>query len=140
MMNFLYLMHLVQTKNDLNRKRRRFYSIMSGNKCYIRLHEKDKRYEKSRDWANYGHHIVVVDFHPAFSKVDAKRGYEQAKKDMKAMTKHMKEVRKALGAKYFWDWRGAIAGVRYEGNYYNEKQIAVYAMKYRAESILLGKE
>jgi hypothetical protein len=138
-MNLGYMMHLIQTKNDLNRKRRRFYAIMHGRKEYIRLHEQDKRYRKEKDYCN-GHIITVVHFHPAYSKVEGKRGYQQTKEAMKAMTKHMKEVRIALRAKYHWDCRGAIHSVSYEGVRYHEKDIARLAKHYRAEKILVGEE
>jgi hypothetical protein len=136
-MNLLYLMHLVQMKNDLNRKRRRFYHIWRGTQSYVRLHQEDKRYRKEKDYG-YGQHMCIESHHPAFSKMEGKRGYEKAKKDMKAMTKHMREVRLAVGATYCWDDRGAIRHVLHEGKYYSETEIALLALKYRAENILMG--
>lgn len=138
-MNFLYLMYLVQTKNELNLKRRRFLKIFNGNRTQIRLHESDKQYDEAlgiKSW--FGYRITVETRHFAYSKLDGKRGYEKAKRDMKAMTKHMKEVCKVVGAKYIWDSNGSIHYVQYEGQRYDKKQIAKYAKQYMAENILIG--
>lgn len=131
------MMHLIQTKNDLNRKRRRFYSIMSGRRDYVRIHPEDKKYKKEKDYG-WGHMMTVIHSHPAYSKSDGKRGYEKTKQEMKAMTKLMREVRKELEAQYHWDNRGAIHSVSYRGVRYYEQDIARLAKHYRAEQILMG--
>jgi hypothetical protein len=136
-MNMGYMFHLVQTKNDLNRKRRRFHAIMRGIHHYIQLHERDRRAEKVKDHG-WGKYITLVTMHPAYSKMQAKRGYERTKQEMKSMTEHMREVRKCLKAKYIWDDRGAIHSVVVEGKRYYEKDIKRLALSYIAESILLN--
>lgn len=137
-MDFLYLMHLVQTKNDLNRRRRRFYHIMRGRVEHVKLDKEDRRYNPKKDYG-YGMWYSTKHSHPAYSHIEGKRGYEKAKRDMKAMTKHMREVRTALGVKFNWDSRGAIHSVRYEGKIIREEAINVYATIHRANNVLLGR-
>ena len=85
-----YLAYLVQTKNDLNRRRRRFYALMNPGSELLKLHASDKRADGKQAWKAYdGDHFnyyVKKPMHPAYSESDARNGYLKAQSDMKAMT------------------------------------------------------
>ncbi|CAM6003868.1 unnamed protein product [Sphagnum balticum] len=116
------LAHLVQTKNDLNRKRRRFYAL---------LYPRHKRELMSG-------HYIREDMHFAYSKMEAAAGYRKAKEDMKAMTAEMKEARKELNAKFIWSDHGAISAIVCGDHRYSPEEIARLAELYNADAILLG--
>lgn len=103
-----YLAHLVCIKNELNRKRRRFYTLMSEPRWRTRGKGPDREaYQEKR--------------HPAYTKERAKLGYEMAKLQMKAMTRLIREVRLNLGARLMWGDSGNIQAIKHEGKTYNAR-------------------
>ena len=112
-----YLCHLVQTKNDLNRRRRRFYSIVNP-----RYELKDKPMRK------------VYHEHPEF----AEKMYKQPQKEMKAMTATMRAARKELNAWFKWGYSHNILWIDIGESRYDVDQIARLAELYKADAILLG--
>lgn len=82
------LIYLCQIKNDLNRKRRRFYYITykPGSKVPFGM--------THSEWMHY-----------------KSNGYEQAKKDMKAMTRDMRKMRVDCGVRFIWNDGGLIEAI-----------------------------
>lgn len=124
----LYLAFLAQQKNDLNRKRRRFYYLMN-------------EYTRHRNPRTVPHKI--------FTKRFVTKMYKQAQKDMKAMTPLMREVRKEAGARLEWSDGGHIISIetsekRYYFNmymHYGDKpagKISDLVEMYHVDTILLG--
>lgn len=118
-MDISRLVHLVHRKNDLNRKRRRFYYYMHFNSRY-RFEPTMIRQEK---------HI---------SESAAKIGYQKAQTDMKAMTPIMREMRKEIGATFEWSDGGHILAVIYEGARIYHGEFKNISNNYLADRILLG--
>src|SRR6185369_13095963 len=102
------LVHIVLRKNDLNRRRRRFYY----------------------------HRYVSKNSH--ITQTDAIAGYRKAQQDMKAMTPTMRILRKEIEAKFVWDDRGAIHAVIYQGVRIEEREFKRISNEYLADRILLG--
>ena len=121
-----YLCHLVQTKNDLNRKRRRFYSILNVRTKYL-----------GQD-ANGKAMIAEYAMHMAYTREMAEAGYRQAQADMKAMTPEMRVARKEINARFVWSDHGAISHIECGEQKYYPEQIARLAELYKADAILLG--
>jgi len=122
------LAHLVQIKNELNRKRRRFYYIANP-----RNHTK-LQHASSGPW--YKH--AKAQIHYAYSKMEAIAGYENAKRKMKAMTPLMREVRLSTGARLCWTDGGSICAIDCGDKRYHLGEIARMAELYEADRILLG--
>lgn len=121
MADLYYLAHLVMVKNDLNRKRRRFYALMNPGRESVLVHPADeKHYDPKWDFQNRGYSFTHLPkpMHKAYSKMEAERGYRKAQRDMKAMTKHMRQVREELGAQFVWGSGGQIMGIKHEGKAY----------------------
>lgn len=92
-----YLIYLCQVKNDLNRKRRRFYYYMSVQEP---VWNKDfQRWERTFEAPKH------------ISYEEAKLGYKLAKTQMKAMTYEMRQLRLSNGVKFMWNSSGAISWV-----------------------------
>ena len=99
-MSLQRLIYLCHVKNELNRKRRRFYNVMSGNigkltpcpPTNFALYWRERK----------TNHI---------SKAEATEGYEIAKRDMKAMTYEMRQLRIALNVYIAWGTGGQITAV-----------------------------
>jgi hypothetical protein len=123
-----HLAHLVQVKNDLNRKRRRFYYIANP-RDHIKL-------EYTSSGPCYRHTKGQV--HYAYSKMEAIEGYENAKREMKAMTPLMREVRLSTGARLCWTDGGSICAIECGDEKYYLPEIARMADLYKADHILLG--
>jgi len=111
-MNINELIMLVQKKNDLNRRRRRFYYRMS------------EEYIKSQ----YPTHKQKA-FHL--------NGYIKAQNDMKAMTKMMRKARTEIDAKFVWNDGGMISDVIYQEKYINHSEYKRYVDAHCVETILL---
>ena len=127
-----YLAVLAQKKNDINRRRRRFYSLIERKTKYL---GRDARGEPM---------IAKHPRHKSYTKRAAIKGYRQAQADMKAMTKEMREVRKLAGARLHWGDSGNIQAivVNGEGPYRDHciypKQWQRLIDLYNADKILLG--
>lgn len=130
--NIQRLIYLCQVKNDLNRKRRRFYYYM--NKPHMK-----RKCDGSKDKClavinKTGYPCRGYHYHPSGEKhipVDmAMWGYHQAQKQMKAMTREMRSLRLELGATLIWsDW-GAVAAVKVGDSYIRHREFKGY---YEAE-------
>ena len=124
MYSLYYLAYLVQTKNDLNRKRRRFHALMNPGTELFKLHPHDKRVGSKAAWKAYDGdwycYSQKKQMHPAYSHIEAHQGYLNAQKEMRAMTKHMRAVCKDLGAKLMWGSGGQIYGIKHENKVYKE--------------------
>lgn len=92
--SFLALCHV---KNELNRKRRRWYHWAFVHRLIGE--ESAMRYSKASMYTN------------PYSKDHAASEYERAKKDMKSLTPQMRQMRKSIGAKTKWNSSGMIAEV-----------------------------
>lgn len=130
MNGLFYLAHLVQTKNDLNRKRRRFWNLAFNTHRYYQ-----QRYV---DGSRGNFRCVEVKLPKAFTKATAQQGYILAKMEMKAMTALMRKTRKEFDARFEWSDHGAIRAIHLCGKRYNEAEIAKLAECYNADKILLG--
>jgi len=117
-----YLAHLVQIKNDLNRKRRRFYHLANPS----------ARNDRQRQ---YGTRSLP---HKSFSREYAKEMYKLAKLEMKAMTPEMRRARKEINASLTWTSHGAIGYIIYNDQRYTMREVARFAELWRADAILLG--
>ncbi len=114
------LVFLVNMKNDLNRKRRRFY------------------YYKRRD-------PIYKDRKPShISSQEGEDGYQLAKREMKAMTAEIRALRMELGARFVWDDNGRVAAIRFKANSKIDMK-GIYARDFKrwvdaylVEGILLG--
>lgn len=89
-----YLLALCHKKNELNRKRRRFYNL--ANPRARHYSERNRHVEQSKQ--------------PQYLP-----GYEQAKKDMRAMTAEMRQLRKILSVEFRWTHSGSIRSVNQLG-------------------------
>lgn len=137
-----YLCHLVQTKNDLNRRRRRFCALMSTGTERFALHEGDPRVKAGKTYKAYNadHHwfFMPKPMHVAYSKKECERGYRQAQLDMKAMTPEMRRARKEINARFRWSDHGAISWIEVGNEKLYPEQIKRFAELYQADKILLG--
>ena len=122
MNGLFYLAHLVQTKNNLNRKRRRFWNLAFTRQRFSTF---------SASW-------IEVKLPKAFTYKMAEQGYKLAKVEMKDMTKHMRATREEIDARFEWTCGSAISAILLDGKRYSEKEIAKLAECYLADKILLG--
>ena len=104
------LISLCFEKNDINRRRRRFYYCMS--------------YESTRP--------------NPLTKQEAKVGYEKAKRDMKSMTKNMSKLRRSLSATLIWGAGGQINVVKVNDLHINKNQFKSYFMMEKFEVDVFG--
>lgn len=146
-----YVAHLVQTKNDLNRKRRRFYSLMNPKKKHYKLASDDKTFQaRCEEWfklnpgremphyeANFLAHLYVQKFHPSFPESYARQMYCRTQCEMKAMTREMRRARKEAGVAYVWSDHGAIHAIRMGRRYIYAEEIKQLATEWRVDKILL---
>jgi hypothetical protein len=121
-----YLAYLVHTKNNLNRKRRRFSAIMNNRTGH--------EYDFKNNLFKRGRYIR----HKSFTKKFAVQMYKQCKRDMKAMTKEMRTIRTEIGARFAWSDHGAISWIVLENKKYLPKEIERLAECYLADEILLA--
>ena len=92
-----YLIYLCQIKNDLNRKRRRFYYYMNVQEP---TWNKDfQRYERAFEAPKH------------ISYEEAKIGYKLAQTQMRAMTYEMRQIRLANNFRFIWNDSGSIIWV-----------------------------
>ena len=103
------LIVMVQKKNDLNRKRRRFYYLKTNIKATSP--EDRQMYEE---------------------------GYWQAQKAMRAMTASMREARTQIDANFYWDSSGMIEAIKYQGERIEHRDYKRYIDAHYIETILLG--
>lgn len=89
------LIYLCHKKNELNRKRRRFYYWMNfGRRNVMRLARGEKGLGKC--------HI---------SATKASKGYYDAQQEMKSMTHTMRKMRVEMGVKFIWNDGGLIEAI-----------------------------
>jgi hypothetical protein len=138
-----YLCYLVQKKNDLNRKRRRYYYAINPGlrKQYI----PNARVENTGDFELNSSECNVFVYVPrrrkrgSVTKRQAKKLYKQTQKEMKSMTPEMRKVRKEINARLVWSAHGAIKGIYVGDNeYYDYAVVARYSDLWEADAILLG--
>ena len=110
-----HLAYMALQKNELNRKRRRFYGLLNP------------RYEY-KDRPN----------HKSFSKTFCKESYQKARKEMKAMTATIRELREACGARFNWDANWRVKGMWVGKAHYSLAEMQQMADVYVAESKLFG--
>jgi hypothetical protein len=125
MYNLNYLAYLVYMKNEVNKRRRRFRALGNpGYKCFV-----------SQDNTV---HWFKNQMHPAYSVMDCKRGYEKAKRDMKALSPEIRRVCKALGAKLTWDAGHYIWSIRVsDEQVYYRPQIENMAVDHHIDTMIL---
>ena len=124
-MNYVlqHLAHLVQIKNELNRKRRRFYH----------LYHDEIRCTKAGGAIYYKRKT-----HKSFSYKYARAMYNKTKQEMKSMTQEMRETRKLIDASLVWSSWGEILAIRHGDHWYRRLEIEFLAEQYKADKILLG--
>lgn len=122
-----HLAHLVLVKNELNRKRRRFYYLMHPRGRWI---AGDRRYSHPRNKPN----------HKSFPKTYVRNMYREACTEMRALTKQMRELRKAGGILINWGTCWNITKLYHLGEkrFIQLDEIARLADLYQADKILLG--
>lgn len=124
-----YLAALVHKKNTINLRRRRFWNLAFGNYYWTTIIEPDVgvpgQYKK-----------IELCIPKCYSKDYLVAGYEQAKRDMKALTKEMRRVRKELGASFTWDESGNIYEIRFEDFDMSKEQIKLSAWCYQLDQEL----
>lgn len=144
MNGLFYLGHLVYLKNQLNRRRRRFYSLMNPEPIRIPIEPKNvKHFKNAHSYTNYqGKKLAMLvmqkPMHPLYSIVDATAGYEKAKLDMKSMTAHMRQIRTEIGANLIWGDSGNIQAIELDNKRYGPKEIQRLHECYIADEILLA--
>ena len=103
-MNLQRLIYLAHVKNELNRKRRRFYYIWS----YLAGHSYQADKNKVRK-------------HKSFTVNSARKGYKDAQSKMKEMTQEMRRMRKEVGARFIWNDGGLISAIEFDGRRISQK-------------------
>jgi hypothetical protein len=121
-----YVCWLVHKKNELNRKRRRFYHILNSRQKYVEGYDGVLRpvWKKRR--------------RVPITKAYARKMYKVTKEEMKAMTAEMRKARKEINAQYIWSSWGAIKRVEVGDEVYAPDLIARMSDMWEADSILLG--
>lgn len=102
------LIYLIHKKNDVNRKRRRFYRLMN------------QKYLSYREQAEY-----MV-------------GYCKAQDEMKAMTPAIRELKRELGARIEWNAGGMQRSVRIGDKTIHYSSFQRISDMYETDCILLG--
>jgi len=128
-----YVCYLVHKKNELNRKRRRFYSIINPRKRYVR--------EPPSIHFAYGVCVEVKTKRKRrvpITKAYAKKMYRATQREMKAMTAEMRRARKEINARYVWSDHGAIKWIETDEQNYMPDLIARLSDMWEADAILLG--
>lgn len=120
------LAHLIQVKNELNRKRRRFYCI-ANNRVLV---DYDDHHHMSYKWKYVKH--------KSFTKKFANTQYRLIQQQMKSMTPEMRELRKQCGASIIWGCSGNIQGIKISDKRYLLDHVSRLAELYHADKILLG--
>jgi len=107
------LMYLLYIKNQLNAKRRRFQSMI----YYVNKQNRNKMFHSTVQLSFKGFESEeekLIDYNPytkmpkCITQQYASLQYSKAQKDMRAMTKEIKKVYKALDAHITWDWSGNV--------------------------------
>ena len=130
-----YLCHMVQVKNEINRKRRRAWNWAFTTHRWYNDYAQNLEYGYLTRTSS---RRVEVKLPKAFTRAEMKMAYEKAKEEMKAMTKEMSKVRKDAGARLIWGTNGNIQGVMYGNKYLTLPEVARLAELYNADKILLG--
>jgi hypothetical protein len=137
-----YLAHLVGLKNNLNRERRRFYSLLNPRARWFKVTQSDPTFDHSLAHGS-DHYYRLVESAcrlRTFSKRAATKGYKNAQREMKEMTAHMRKVREEIGAQFVWGDSGNIQAIILDNKWYRVSDIEALANQYEADEILLGGE
>ena len=124
-----YLCHLVETKNSLNRRRRRFRAIARPSSRHV--------FKLSPMFGDHWEELPPKPEHKTISFKYAEKMYRITQLEMISMTKEMRALRTELGVKFNWTDRGTIGSIKFEGTKLDLPMIALLARDYRADSILL---
>lgn len=111
-MSLYQLIYLVEKKNEVNRRRRRFW-------------------HRIQDARKSGDKLAV-----AF----AVNGYLEARKEKRSMTRPISNIRRELKAKIVWNAGGMMTHVLYEGQRIHYKEFKKYAQHFIADQVILGCE
>ncbi len=118
------LIYLVSLKNDINKRRRRFYTI--GN--------------PPKEWKD-GKYVNKHKSKPIMSKKEADKRYKEAQAEMKTYTKEIRSLCKLVGAHLTWDGSGGVSTVTVdvEGTQLRiyRKQFQEYVDMYKFDEIML---
>lgn len=123
-MNLQRLIYLCHLKNELNRKRRRFYYYMNvtGRKLKCKGdHTQPMFYAICKPTTCRGYHWVNYTEPKHISRTEARKGYRQAQSDMKAMTAEMRRMRIEIGARFVWNYGGLIEAIEFDGRRLSQK-------------------
>lgn len=132
-MNLQKLIYLVHIKNELNRKRKRFYYYMTvmGREMKCKGdHSQPQFYGICKPTTCRGKHYVFFIGDRHISRSEARRGYNKAINEMKAMTSEIRSVRMSIGAKLVWDKNWRVEAVLFEDKRIKAKDFPKY---YEAE-------
>lgn len=133
-MNLQKLIYLVHLKNELNRKRKRFYYYMTvvgrEMKCKGDHYSQPQFYGICKPTTCRGKHYVYYTGEKHITRSEARRGYNKAINEMKAMTSEIRSVRMSIGAKLVWDKNWRVEAVLFEDKKIKAKDFPKY---YEAE-------
>mgnify|MGYP001764138597 CR=1 FL=1 len=115
-MSIAYACYLVNKKNELNKKRRRFYNLIR------------QSYFANRDsYYKHGDLKFYTD------------KYEECKMEMRRMTKEMSGLRKKLDISYCWNAGGSITHIyiKHSKSLLDNKAIVDNAISFQLENAIL---
>lgn len=109
-MSLQTLIYLVHIKNELNRKRKRFYYYMNVTGRYMKCRgdlSQPQFNGKCKPTTCRGMHWVRFETDRHISRSEARKGYNKAAEEMQGMTAQIRSLRMDLGARLIWDknWR-----------------------------------
>ena len=127
------LIYLVHLKNELNRKRKRFYYYMTviGREMKCKGdHSQPQFYGICKPTTCRGKHYVYYTGEKHITRSEARRGYNKAVDEMKAMTSEIRSVCMGIGAKLVWDKNWRVEAILFEDKKIKAKDFPKY---YQAE-------
>jgi hypothetical protein len=107
------LLALCHVKNELNKRRRRFWYYANPKPIWDR-----------EPWSDEPCYVKPKRKH--ISIKEAKIGYRKAQREMKQMTTEMRALREQCGAKFIWNDNGAIEAVRWSDRTVTYKHFKKY--------------
>ena len=131
--NLQRLIYLVHIKNELNRKRKRFYYYMTATGRDMKCkgdHSQPQFYGKCKPTTCRGKHWVRFEKDKHISRSEARIGYSKARDEMKAMTSEIRCARISIGAELKWDKNWRVEAILFEGKRIKAKDFPKY---YEAE-------
>ena len=127
-MDINQLVYMVELKNDINRKRRRFYYWGGDRKRSARSTITNKWYVYQPKSLNH------------IGKTSAWKGYMAAQTEGKKFMPQLRAACKELGVKLRWGDSGNIQAIYYNGETIEAHKFGRYIINFYTEAFLLGTE